>query len=119
MASMMEQAKDLGNALARTDEYQALKRAISRADDDREITELRNELEKLEGRIQSELRAGNEPDDELKSAYEEGVAKLQANPAYQNLVAAQTNFDKIIKKVNETIMKGLDEAAESRIILSS
>lgn len=118
MASMMEQAKDLGNALARTDEYQALKRAISRADDDREITELRNELETLEGRIQSELRAGNEPDDELKSAYEEGVAKLQANPAYQNLVAAQTNFDKIIKKVNETIMKGIEEGADSRIILA-
>ena len=119
MAGLMEQARELGGALARTDEYQNLKRVISQADDDREITELKNELQKLEGRIEAALRAGKEPDDDLKQEYESSVSKLQANSTYQRLVAAQSNFDKVVQKVNETIMKGLDEAAESRIILSS
>ncbi|HZD03755.1 MAG TPA: YlbF family regulator [Longimicrobiales bacterium] len=119
MAGMMDKAKELGNALARTDEYQALKRAVSAADDDRDIAELRSELEKLESRIEMSLRAGKEPDDDIKEAYENAVGRLQAMPTYQRLVASQANFDKVVQRVNQTIMKGLEEGAESRIILSS
>jgi cell fate (sporulation/competence/biofilm development) regulator YlbF (YheA/YmcA/DUF963 family) len=119
MAGLMDMAKELGNNLARTDEYQALKRAISLADDDREITELRNELEKLEGGIETALRTGREPDDETKEAYERAVSRLQANSNYQRIVAAQANFDKVVQRVNRTIMQGLEEGATSRIILSS
>ena len=119
MAEIMEMAKSLGNALARTDEYQALRRAISAADDDRDMVELRNALEKLEGRIESKLRAGEQPDEELATEYESTVGRLQSNSAYQRLVAAQTNFDKVLRRVNETIGKGMEEGAQSRIILSS
>lgn len=119
MAGLTEMAKDLGNALARTDQYQALKRAVSAADDDREIAELRSELENLEGQIEASLRSGKEPGDEIKEAYEKAVGGLQALPAYQRLVASQANFDKVVQQVNQTIMQGLEEGAESRIILSS
>lgn len=119
MAEMMEMAKNLGNALARTDEYRALKRAMSAADDDREMVELRNELEKLEARIETALRSGQQPDDGLKEEYESAASRMQANPTYQRLVAAQTNFDKVVRRVNDTIMKGIEEGADSRIILSS
>ena len=119
MAGLNDMAKDLGNALARTDEYQALKRAISAADDDREIAELRSELEKLERQIETSLRAGKEPDEEIREAYETAVGKLQSISTYQRLVAAQANFDKVVQRVNRTIMEGLEEGAQSRIILSS
>ena len=117
MAGIMEMAKDLGGRLARTDEYQALKRAMDAMNDDREIAEHRSKLESLEGTITASLRAGKEPDDADKEAYEEVMTKLQANPTYQRVVAAQSNFDKIVQKVNENIAKGLDEGASSRIIL--
>ncbi len=117
--SIMDQAKKLGNALAHTDEYQALKRSIEGADNDREIVEMRNELEKLEGPISAALRSGQEPQKEDAEKYEELVTKLQANSNYQRLVAAQTNFDKVVQKVNQTIAEGIQEAAESRIILST
>lgn len=118
MSGIMEQARNLGNALARTDEYQALRRAAQAADDDREIAEQRSTLERLEGSITTALRAGQDPDEETAKAYEEAVSKLQANSTYQRLVAAQSNFDKLVQKVNETIAKGLDEGADSRIILT-
>ncbi len=110
-------ARDLGQALARTDEYQALRRAIDATGDDRELAELRTALEGLEAQIQTAIRAGTEPTDEVKQQYESSVSTLQANATYQRLVAAQANFDKILVKVNQTIEEGLAAGAQSRIVL--
>jgi cell fate (sporulation/competence/biofilm development) regulator YlbF (YheA/YmcA/DUF963 family) len=118
MAGIMEQARSLGNALARTEEYQALRRALKDADGDREISEARTELERLEGVIASALRAGKEPPEEEAEAYESAVGRLQTNPTYQRLVSAQANFEKVIQKVNGTIEQGMEEGADSRIILA-
>ena len=117
MTPMTEMAKDLGKALARTEEYQALKQTITGTADDRELAELRTELEGLEGQIEAVMRGGGEPDDALRSSYEETVGRLQVSPAYQRLVSAQANFDKILLKVNQTIQQGIAEGAESRIIM--
>ena len=119
MAGIYEMAKELGGALARTDEYQALKKAGEAVDDDRELVELRNKLRALEDRIEASLRTGQQPEDEVKTAYEEAAAEIQGKPGFQRLVAAQSNFEKVMHKVNETMAKGLQEGAASRIILSS
>jgi cell fate (sporulation/competence/biofilm development) regulator YlbF (YheA/YmcA/DUF963 family) len=119
MAGIYDMARELGAALARTDEYQALKRAGDAADQDRELVELRNRLRGLEEHIEASLRAGHEPDEETARSYQEAAEELQAKPAFQRFVAAQANFDKIMYKVNETMARGLQEGAASRIILSS
>lgn len=119
MSKIMEMAKDLGAALGRTEEYQALKRAAGGIEEERELLELRNELEKLESQMVTTLRAGKEPADDEKERYEKLARDLQARPEYQRLVAAQSNFDKLLQKVNETISKGIEEGSESRIILPS
>ena len=117
MSRMMEMAKDLGRALAQTDEYQILKVAVASTADEAEMAELRTELEGLERRIEQALQVGEEPDEELKASYEDAVGRLQANSAYQRLVSAQANFDKVLLKVNHTIQAGIAEGAESRIII--
>lgn len=119
MAGIYDMAKELGGALARTDEYQALKRASEAVDEDRELVELRNELRGLEERIEASLRAGKQPEEEVAEAYQKAAEELQAKPAFQRFVAAQSNFDKVMYKVNETMARGLQEGAQSRIILSS
>ncbi|MFQ5536750.1 MAG: YlbF family regulator [Gemmatimonadota bacterium] len=119
MATIYDMAKDLGAALARTDEYQELRRASQAMEEDRELVALRNELQDLEKEIEAALRAGKEPSEEVKKKYEEAANKLQARPEFQRVVAAQANFEKIMYKVNETMAKGLQEGAQSRIILSS
>ena len=43
-----EMAERLGQSLARTEEYQALKRAIEGSGDDRELVELQNQIQALE-----------------------------------------------------------------------
>ena len=117
MARVTEMAKDLGKALAQTEEYQALKQTVSGTADDRELAELRTELEGFERQIEAALRGGNEPTQELKTDYEGTVGRLQASAAYQRLVSAQANFDKVLFKVNQTIQEGITEGAESRIIM--
>jgi cell fate (sporulation/competence/biofilm development) regulator YlbF (YheA/YmcA/DUF963 family) len=119
MAGIYDMAKELGGALARTDEYQALKRAMDAAGEDRELTTIKNRLEALEGRIESSLRAGKEPTDEVKEEYGQATEELQAMGAYQRLVAAQMNFEKVMYKVNQTVAEGIEQAAQSRIIISS
>ena len=119
MAGIYDMARDLGNALARTDEYQALKRAIEGADQDRGLVEVRNRLQGMEQQLEAQLRAGQEPDEEFKTAYYAASEELQAMPAFQQLVAAQSNFEKIMYKENETVSKGIEEGAQSRIIISS
>lgn len=119
MSEILDMARDLGRALARTDEYQALRRAVEAADRDREMVEARNELERLQKQIEDAIRAGREPDEAVANSYEDVFGRLQAISGYQRLVAAQTNFDKIVARVNDTIARGLEDGAQSRIILPS
>ncbi len=119
MAGIYDMARELGGALARTDEYQALKRAMSAADEDRDLVELRNRIEALEQELEALLRAGREPDEEIKNRYYAATEELQAMPGFQRLVAAQTNFEKVMYKVNQTVAQGIEEGARSRIIISS
>lgn len=118
MSSIMDKAQDLGNALARSDEYQALRRAMDAVDEDRELVELRNKIETLESQLEAELRAGRQPTEEIRTEYTQVAEELQRRPAFQRVIAAQANFEKIMHKVNETVAKGIEEGARSRIILS-
>jgi len=118
MKEIMEMAERLGQSLARTDEYQALRRAIAASGDDRELAELQTQIQELEQAMQSQLQKGDEPTEEQGKEYEAFFSRLQSNGAYQKLVVAQANFDKIVGKVNDTIHQGIQKGAESRIILT-
>ena len=119
MGDIYERAKERGNALARTDEYRALRKAIDTADEDRELVELRNRIRELETEIEALMRAGREPDEDITKAYTELTEELQSKPGFQELISAQANFEKVMFKVNETVTKGIEEGGDSRIILSS
>jgi cell fate (sporulation/competence/biofilm development) regulator YlbF (YheA/YmcA/DUF963 family) len=119
MAGIYDMARELGGALARTDEYQAFKRAMDATADDRELIEIRNRIERLEAQIEADLRAGREPSDEMKNDYGDAAQELQRLAAYQRLIAAQSNFEKVMYKVNQTVAEGIEEGAQSRIIISS
>jgi cell fate (sporulation/competence/biofilm development) regulator YlbF (YheA/YmcA/DUF963 family) len=119
MAGIYEMAKDLGGALARTDEYQALKRASDAAEQDRDMVTLRNRIQELEEKLEAMIRAGQEPDEDMKKDYASTAEELQALSSFQSVIAAQTNFEKVMYKVNETVAKGIEEGAASRIIIAS
>ena len=117
MDRISEMAKELGKLLGQTGEYQSLKQAISIIEEDKEVAEVRTDLEGIELQIKDLVSTGEEPDETLKKKYEESLGRLQTSTSYQRLVAAQTNFDKVLVKVNQTIQVGIAEGSESPIIL--
>ncbi len=115
----LELARDLGRLVGQTDEYQALQRARERVGNDREVVGMINRLGELEQEVGQSLQRGEAPPESIREEYDEAVSKLQASATYQGLVAAQANFDKVLARVNEEIGKGMEAAAQSRIILPS
>jgi len=119
MEGITERAHDLGRQISQTDEYQALHRARAALNDDREIVTQLNRIVELESEITGMAQRGEEPGEELRKEYEETFNEVQSSPIYQRLVAAQSNFDKILMRVNEEISRGMEAGAQSRIILPS
>ncbi len=116
---MLEKAKDVGRLLGQTKEYKALQRARKELNEDRETVEMVNRLAQLEQSLQGSLQQGKEPPEEEREEYEQTFSKLQSGSRYQALVAAQSNFDRVLQKVNEQIGEGIDAGSQSSIIMPS
>jgi cell fate (sporulation/competence/biofilm development) regulator YlbF (YheA/YmcA/DUF963 family) len=115
--SMLEKAREVGRLLGQTDEYKALQRARERLNDDREAVATLNRLMELERQIATTLQQGEQPSEETQREYEELASNLQSGPVYQGVVAAQSNFDKLLQKVNEQIGEGIEAGSKSSIIM--
>ncbi|HUE96789.1 MAG TPA: YlbF family regulator [Longimicrobiaceae bacterium] len=115
--SIQERAREIGKLLSRTDEYQAVKRANDRLAEDRETITLMNRLADLEDQITAYLRAGREPEKEVQEEFSNLAEKIQQQSAYQAVVAAQSNFERLMGRINEEIAQGLEAGEQSRIIL--
>jgi cell fate (sporulation/competence/biofilm development) regulator YlbF (YheA/YmcA/DUF963 family) len=115
--NMVEKARDLGRLIGQTDEYKALERARERFSNDREAVEHVNTLSRLEQEITQLMQRNEEPSEQQQQDYETAFSALQGNAAYQGMIAAQSNFDRILQKVNEEISNGVQMGATSRIIL--
>ncbi|HEY0673809.1 MAG TPA: YlbF family regulator [Longimicrobiales bacterium] len=118
MEGVSEKAKELGRLIGQTEEYKALQRARERFSEDREAVTRVNRLAELEALVGEALQRGVEPTEEIRTEYEALFAELQASPVYQGMVAGQSNFDRVLQRVNEDISKGIEAGAASRIILT-
>jgi cell fate (sporulation/competence/biofilm development) regulator YlbF (YheA/YmcA/DUF963 family) len=115
--SILERAREIGRQLARTEEYQALKRANERLGEDRDTVSMMNRLGDLEDQITSYLRSGREPTPEIQQEYEKVATEIQRKAAYQAVVSGQANFDRLMMRIQEEIARGIEAGEQSRIIL--
>jgi cell fate (sporulation/competence/biofilm development) regulator YlbF (YheA/YmcA/DUF963 family) len=116
--AMKERAQELGRQLGQSEEYKALARARERLMEETELVETMNRLDQLERDIAAYLQNNMEPGETEREEYERLFTTLQASSVYQGLVAAQSNFDKLVARMNEEISRGIEAGARSRIILS-
>jgi cell fate (sporulation/competence/biofilm development) regulator YlbF (YheA/YmcA/DUF963 family) len=115
--TMLERAREVGRLLGQTSEYKALQRARERLNDDREAVVTLNRLMELEREIATTLQQGQEPAEHTQREYEQLASQLQSGPVYQGVVAAQSNFDRLLQKVNEQIGEGIEAGSKSSIIM--
>ena len=117
--TMLEKAGEVGRLLGQTKEYKELQKARQRLNDDRETVERVNRLAQLEREISQDLQNGKEPPEDVQKEYQSTFSELQSGSEYQSLIAAQSNFDRLLQKVNEKIGEGMESGAKSSIILPS
>lgn len=111
-----ETATQLGKLIGQGEEYRALLRARDSLEEDKELTEKLRRLEELAAGVQRKVAEGQEPEAAEAEEYDRLLGEVQSGAAYQQLVVAQTNFDKIMRHVQEQIMEGMRQGGQSRII---
>ena len=112
-----EKARDLGRLIGQSREQQELKRANDALNQDPEAGSLLRQMEQLRAEAQKMISRGEQPTEEMQRQMDELLQKVQVQPAFQRLIAAQENFDKMMSKVNEWIIEGIEKGAASPIIV--
>jgi cell fate (sporulation/competence/biofilm development) regulator YlbF (YheA/YmcA/DUF963 family) len=114
-----EKAQELGRLLGQSDEYKVLLRATDRMKEHVELQKQLADVERLAQQLDRAAQAGQEPGKEQIEQYDRALQAVQADPVYQQVVAAQANFEKFMAKVNARIYEGLRKGAASPIITLS
>jgi cell fate (sporulation/competence/biofilm development) regulator YlbF (YheA/YmcA/DUF963 family) len=112
-------AKELGRLIGQSPEYAAVKRANDALGQDTEAVALLKKMEQLRLNAQQMIQRGERPTEEMEHELDGLLGQVQRQPVYQRLVAAQENFDKIMAKVNDWIVDGIEKGAASPIITLS
>ncbi|HEU5261698.1 MAG TPA: YlbF family regulator [Gemmatimonadales bacterium] len=113
---MDQKAQELGRMLGQSDEYKALLRASERMREDATCRQLLAEVERIAQTIEQAAQQGREPAKEQVEKYDRALQSVQSNPVYQQVVAAQANFEKLMAKVNARIYEGMKQGSASPII---
>jgi cell fate (sporulation/competence/biofilm development) regulator YlbF (YheA/YmcA/DUF963 family) len=114
-----DRARDLGRLIGQSDEYKALRRAHEQVRDVAELQERMGRLHALAEQLEHAAANDQDPAETMVTEYNDLLAGIQADSRYQAVVAAQSNFDKLMLKVNEQILDGIKKGSASPIITLS
>jgi len=111
-----DKAKELGRLIGQSPEYQAVKRANDALSQDSAAVALLRQMEQLRMNAQQMMQRGERPTEEMEKELDGLLGQVQGQAVYQRLVVAQENFDKVMGKVNDWIVDGIERGAASPII---
>jgi cell fate (sporulation/competence/biofilm development) regulator YlbF (YheA/YmcA/DUF963 family) len=109
-------AKELGRMIGQSSEYQAVKRANDALGQDSAAVALLKQMEQLRVDAQQMIQRGERPTEQMEKDLDALLGQVQSQSAYQRLVSAQENFDKLMARVNDWIVDGIEKGATSSII---
>jgi len=113
---ILKRAEELGRLVGQSEEYQALKRANERLMGNDGLKAKLERMRVLQLDAEAKLDEGIAPSEQTRAEIDALMGTVQSDAAYQAFIAAQTNFDKLMTKVNEQMFEGIRLGAESRII---
>ncbi|HEY2374384.1 MAG TPA: YlbF family regulator [Gemmatimonadaceae bacterium] len=111
-----DKAKDLGRTIGQSTEYKEVRRASDALNEDHETVTLLQQMEQLRLEAQRLLQRGERPTEEMERKLDTLLSQIQSKTTYQRLLVAQENFDKVMSKVNDWILEGIEKGATSSII---
>jgi len=111
-----DRAKELGRLIGQSGEYQAVKRAGAGVEADAESRSALKRIAEIRQAAQVLIERGERPTAEMEEQMDALLQKLQSSPVYQTAIVANENFDKVMVRVNEWILDGIQRGAASSII---
>jgi cell fate (sporulation/competence/biofilm development) regulator YlbF (YheA/YmcA/DUF963 family) len=111
-----DKAKDLGRLIGQSSEYQSVKRASDSLNEDKDTVALLQKMEQLRVDAQKMMQRGERPTEAMEKELDALLGQIQGRSTYQRLLVAQENFDKIMGRVNDWILEGIEKGAASPII---
>ena len=111
-----ERSVELGRLIGQSEEFQTWKRANDGLKDEPELRTQLERLRNLEITLSEQLERGETLSPQQKDELDQVQGTVQSSAAFQRLVAAQSNYDKLMVKVQQWIAEGITKGAGSRII---
>ena len=111
-----DKARELGRLIGQSPEYQAVKRASASLNGDRDALALIRRMEEIRLDAESMIVRGEQPTEAMQQEMDGLLMRVQGNAVYQQMAVAQENFDKLMARVNEVILDGIQKGATSSII---
>jgi cell fate (sporulation/competence/biofilm development) regulator YlbF (YheA/YmcA/DUF963 family) len=111
-----DKAKELGRLIGQSTEYKEVKRASDSLNEDKDTVSLLQKMEQLRMNAQRMIQQGQRPTEEMERELDTLLGQIQGRTSYQRLLSAQENFDKVMGRVNEWILEGIEKGATSSII---
>ena len=111
-----EKAMDVGRLIGQSTEYQTMRRAETALKNDADTVAKLDSIQVLAKKIDQLVAQGQMPDEATTTEYEEAVRALEVSVVGQAYVVARANFDKLMGRVNQQIVAGMERGATSSII---
>ena len=111
----LEQAKTLGQALANSNEFQTLISCEKDFYRNKEAVELLEQYDKETMKMKNLRGLGMSVPSSSMEALEGLQAKIQSNPAIQQLLSTQKAYEDLLKRVNEEINKEIDSLTRAHM----
>ncbi len=116
MTVLEEKAKELGRLIGQSAEYKAVKRSNDALNQDKDAVTLLRQMEQIRIDAQQMMERGEQPTEEMENNLDALLGQVQGKMVYQNVMASQENFEKVMARVNEWILDGIKKGATSSII---
>lgn len=105
--TIKEKAQELAEEIINSPEYQKMKDAEQTVMNDEIASNLMEELESAQKRIQMAQMNGQEIDQSQQKKIQNLKAKMQQNPEIKDFLQAQQEFNQVMEDVNEIISNAL------------
>ena len=113
--AIKEKAHELAQEIINSSEYEEMKQAEQAVMNDDEASDLMEELESVQQRIQMAQMNGQEIDQQQQKKIQNLKARMQQNAKISDFLSAQQEFNEVMEDVNELIsnaLQGKEQAPE-------
>jgi len=107
MDEVERKAKELGNEISKTEEYQELERTSKNVQENNEANQMIEKIQELQQNIQFAQQSGVQPSEDQIQQFNELKQQMNSNLTIQAYAKAQEEFNKLMQEVNSAISSGI------------